>query len=192
MTLVVEDGTGKDNAQAFCDVAYAEAYADARGLLFTGATKEKEVALVRGFDWLSNELRLKYVGTRKTSAQRGPWPRTGASENYGQAIADTVIPWRLMDANAELAIMVRAGFTLQDDIANGGLLVSSKTVDVLSTSWFAPEKFQLFSPIPGETVRVTTMGFLAPLLRSQSEMLVSPVLFQPVDATPFVPAEYDV
>lgn len=192
MTLVVEDGTGKEDAQAFCSVAEAEAYADARGLQFTGTTREKEVALVRGFDWLSNELRLQYNGTRKTAAQRGPWPRTGATENNGQAIADTAIPWRLKDANAELAIMVRAGVSLQDDLQNGGLLVSSKSIDVLSTSWFAPEKFQLFSPIPGETVRVTTMGFLAPLLRSMSEMLVSPTIYQPIDATPFVPGEYDI
>lgn len=192
MTLIVEDGTGLSTAQAFCDVAYASAYADARGMTFsTGTTTQKEKALILGGDWLANELRLRYVGSRKTSTQRLPWPRTSAVENYGLAIEDTTIPWRLKDANAELAVLVHAGVSLQADLDNGGLLVSSKTIDVLSTSWFQPEKFQILSAVPGEAIRLTVMGFLAPLLRNLGPVRAEPITYAPVDATPFVAGEYD-
>jgi hypothetical protein len=191
IVAVVEDGTGKADGQAFCDVAYVTDYAAARGLVFTGTADQLNISVIKGGDWLANELRLQYVGTRQYGIQRMPWPRTGGSEISGQTIPDGFIPWRLKDANAELAILDRAGIVLQSDLQNGGLQIQTKTIDVLTTTWFKPERFQILSPIPGETVRVTIMGFLAPLLRNLGPQRTEPAVYIPVDTSPYIPGQFD-
>ncbi len=190
MGVVVESGSGNPAANSFIAVADVVTYATDRGLDFSGAAADLAAAVILGGDYLRNELRFRYNGTRQTAAQRMPYPRTGASEWAGQAIADSTVPWRLVDANAELAILVNAGISLQDDLANGGLLLASKRIDVLEKSWFKPEAFQMFSPIPGETIRTAVLGFLAPLLILPGRFKRDASLFQAAEAAPFLTGEF--
>ncbi len=70
-------------------------------------------------------------------------------------------------------------------------MLASKRIDVLEKSWFAPSKFQILTPIPGETLLTGIMGYLAPLLYLPGRMKLEGSLFQAPDVSPFSPGEYD-
>ena len=191
MAIEVEDGTGKSNAVAFCDATFVATYATLRGLTWpaqasTGALQE--AAIVLGPDYLRNETRFPYRGTKKTASQSMPFPRTGCSEKNGPAIADTEIPFRLKEANARAAIMIaNSGTTgallnLEPSLERGGKITTSK-IDVISTT-FADDA-------PVETVYPAVQGILAPLLRSSGVQHAPIVGYIAEDETPFYPGEYD-
>ena len=191
MSLVVETGSGDPAATSFVTGAQVVAYATDRGLAFPADAPSQLVPLTLSGDYLANEARLPYVGTRHTTAQRLPWPRDGASERGGRAIPSGTIPTRLMDAQCELAILSSAGIALQDDLDNGGLLVSKDTIDVLSTEYIPPQAFQILTGIPGETLKTTIIGFLSPILRPPGTRLISGTLLQPADESPYIPGQFD-
>lgn len=193
MGVVVETGTGLANANSFIAVSDAITYAADRGLDFATDPTEPDAiaAVIKGGDYLRNELRFLYRGLRMLVTQRMPYPRTGASERGGGPLPDGIIPWRLIDTQCELAILSYNGVDLQEDLENGGLLLASDKTDVLEESWFKPEAFQCLTRLPGETVRVTVLGYLAPLLRLPGSMPVTPALAQACDRSPFVPGQFD-
>lgn len=191
MALVEEDGTGLAGANSFVDAAYVIAYAADRGLSFPTVAAAQTAALILAADYLANEARFPYVGTRHLTTQRLPWPRDGASERGGRAIDPTYIPTRLKDAQAELAILSGQGASLQDDLDNGGLLVQSDKVDVLETTYMKPSALQILTGIPGETLKTTVVGFLSPILRLPGSRLVSGTLAQAPDASPYLPGQFD-
>lgn len=185
VTLRKEDGTGVARANTFVAVSDVDDYAADRGLAswtdFTGTEEEKKAALVRAGDYLKNETRFVYRGTKKTSAQGLPWPRTGASEYRGPSIPDTEIPWRLQDAQCELAIRALVGQDLQPDLERGGQ-VQTSTVDVITTTWFEGAS--------AETTITAVLGLLAPLLRTKVTDIAA-FYATPEDRSPFVPGEFD-
>ena len=53
MPLIVEDGTGKEDANAYVDVAFADDYFNFRSNSnWTGTTQEKESWIVRATDYI--------------------------------------------------------------------------------------------------------------------------------------------
>lgn len=194
MGVVVEDGTGLATANSFNAVADVATYASDRGLSFPSDPTDAGAitACIKAGDYLANELRFQYVGTRQVATQRMPYPRTGASERGGLAIPPSFVPWRLKDAHAELSILAYLLGDLQPDLDNGGLMVSADKFDVLETDYFAPSGFQAITMIPGETLRVTVLGFLAPLLRLPNQMRTQGLYVGPVDHSPFFPGEFNV
>lgn len=191
MALVIEDGSGLPNSNSFIDATYATNYAADRGLSFPSGSAQQTTALVLSGDWLCNEARLPYVGTRYLTSQRMPWPRDGASERGGRAIPSNTIPTRLKDAQAELAILVGMGSALQPDLENGGLMKSAAMIDVIRDEWFAPQGFQILTGIPGEDLRTVVVGYLSPILRPPGLRLIDGTLLQPTDVSPFIPGQYD-
>lgn len=189
--MIVETGVGLSNATSFVTAAQVIAYAADRGLDFPTDTPSQVQALTLSGDYLANEARFPYVGTRYLTTQRLPWPRDGASERGGRAIPSNYIPGRLMDAQCELAILSGNGISLQDDLENGGLLIQKDQIDVLDTEYFPPQGFQILTGIPGETLKTTIIGFLSPILRPPGLRLISGTLAQPVDQSPYIPGQYD-
>ena len=122
MPLVVEDGTGLDNAEAYISVADADAYHDARGNAAWAALAEpaKEAALRLGADYLGQAYGLRWAGARLTDTQALDWPRVAKG-----------VPEAVRRANAELAARAAAGPLLADQ----GPAVKSETVGPLSVTY---------------------------------------------------------
>ncbi len=182
MPIIVENGSVVAGANSFIEVAALDAYAAARGLVISATAPEKEAALVVAADYLRNESRLRYRGTRKSASQRMPFPRVGCTEDNGPAVADNEVPWRLQDAQAALAVRVLQGVTLQPDLERGGA-VKRSTIDVITT-----EYYEGASP---ETLFAEAMGYLQPLLRTGAEPTGVPYLAQASDAAPFLDGVFD-
>ena len=182
IVLVKETGAIVPGANTFVTQADVEAYANDRGLDFTGTADEKAAAIVKACDYLRNESRFMYRGSLKQYDQPLPFPRTGLSIKRGPSIPDTVVPKAVQDSQCELAIRARAS-ELQPDLERGGAIKSEK-VDVISTTYM--------DNAPNETLITTVMGYLKPLLRCDDVPDFLPFLAQADDASGnFTPGTFD-
>lgn len=132
MALVVEDGTGLPNAEAYISVTNADAYLLARGNAAWSAltTEAKEQALRNGADYMIGVYGSRWKGARKTAEQALDWPRTGVVAN-GFDVADDTVPAAVARANAELAVRASAGELLGDQ----GAQVKQETVGPISVTY---------------------------------------------------------
>lgn len=115
MALVIEDGSGVADAEAYISVADADAYFSARGNAAWAAldTDSKEQALRRGADYL--ETAYAWRGQRAT-AQTLSWPRSCVVVDGVDVPSDSV-PQAIQRANAELAVRASAGDLAADESA---------------------------------------------------------------------------
>ena len=130
MALVIEDGTGKSNAEAYADVASCSTWAVAYyGQALTGNTADKEAAIRRAVAYLDA---LKWKGTRAHGrAQALAWPRSGTSDCEGDSIAADVVPAEVIYAQHVLA---RAEFQSPGILSPSvtlGAVVKREKVDVI-------------------------------------------------------------
>lgn len=106
MTLIVEDGTGLANADAYASLSTVDAYATARGLsAWTGADAIKEAAIREATVYL--DASYDWTGAILKTTQALAWPRSGAIDREGRVI--TGLPRRLVEACCELAVMKLSG-----------------------------------------------------------------------------------
>lgn len=94
---------GGENANSYCDLAFADAYAANRqwGLQWDAlAQEQKEQALMGATSWMET---LHWGGTRCDVAQALAWPRSGASCDGVESVC-TSIPTRIKQAECELAM----------------------------------------------------------------------------------------
>lgn len=120
MALIVEDGTGKADAESYVSVADAETYFTARGLDWIGspATADKEQALRIATEWLDSTYAQQYRGRAKTEDQALDWPRRDAYDDDGRLFSSTALPVELIRATAEVALRYQADGTVLDaDVA---------------------------------------------------------------------------
>lgn len=125
--LIIEDGSVVENAEAFADVATADAYAAARAINVwideTDVTK-KEAALRKAADYLADNYVNRWRGSPNEDTQALPFPRDGGD----------FIPNAIIRANIELAIIAlnEPLFTVED--ARGVVLEEARGVGPLSRS----------------------------------------------------------
>lgn len=108
MAITVEDGTGLTDADAFISVADLEAYCDARGKDHsTYSATEKEQAIVRATDYLSESFRWKGFKLKERGHSDGEqalaWPRTYVIDRNGYGVDSDVVPDEVEKATAEVA-----------------------------------------------------------------------------------------
>ena len=110
MAIVVENGTGLDNAESYVSVAEADARLANLGYTTWAPlqTVEKEQALRRATNYMVQEFRSKWKGARLLSTQILDWPR---SDVYVDdiLIASTIVPLEVKNTNIDLAIKAAAG-----------------------------------------------------------------------------------
>lgn len=137
MALVLEDGTGKTNANAYSSVADVDTYlADyARNdVAWTGATAtEKETYIIEGTQTLNLFWGGALLGRKGAYAQALEFPRINMQDRDGYAVPTNVVPNIIKQATAELAFrhacLGGADSTTGDtskiiaDIDDGGQLV---------------------------------------------------------------------
>jgi len=120
--MALDTSVGTETSEAYCDVAYADAYFDARNNATWAAltVSDKEAALRLGCDYMEANYALLWCGEKTSETQALSWPRTGTS------VASDVIPVQVQRANAELAVRSSAsGGNLQTD---QGAAVKEETV----------------------------------------------------------------
>ena len=131
MALVVEDGTGLSNANAYVSVAEVTTYAGDRGLTFTTGNPAEQ-AITKTTDYIDSAF--KFLGVRKSATQALAWPRSGVTDRFeGYAIPDNSIPNALKKAVCELAVKVAAGIVLIQDLERGGQIKSASVGPVSVT-----------------------------------------------------------
>lgn len=109
MTLVVEDGTGKADAESYISVSDATAYHASRGNSAWAAIASdtvREQLLRKATDYMLYTYRGSWLGERKTDAQRLDWPRYSAwPEDRQTELPDDEVPQDIAQACAELALI---------------------------------------------------------------------------------------
>jgi hypothetical protein len=144
VSLIVEDGTGKSDAESYASVTEVDSYATLtdtqdtlRDLVISlwnvAADSACEAALREATQYLDAHYFARWPGTKRTAAQALAWPRSGVIDGYGFAIADTVIPTALKRATAELALNVLNNTAASVQAAESGTL-SSKSIAAGSVS----------------------------------------------------------
>ena len=119
-TLVVEDGTGKWDAEAFCTVTYADDYHLRRGgpTIWSGlSTAKKEAALRRATDYMEEEFRARWLGSRAKIDQALSWPRWDVEHvdyrlfgsQWTAHVGWDRVPDIVKKANAQLALKAASG-----------------------------------------------------------------------------------
>jgi hypothetical protein len=114
MTLVVEDGTGKSNANAYVSVADADARHTLLGnTAWTGATATKEAAIARATAYMEQAYRSRWVGlprhprsalgTSQVTPQALSWPRWDVWVD-GYPVDVNSVPAEVANACADLAL----------------------------------------------------------------------------------------
>lgn len=178
---MVEDGTGKANAESYVSVADAGAYAAARGLAFnvTGAPAIAlaEQALRRATEWLDAKYASRFGGRWAVVGQALQWPRFGAFYRYPWAedqspawpsgidlsyISSTTIPPQLIAATIQAAVRELASpGSLNPDVIPGKVKKRVK-VDVIEVEYAVGS-----GGVASQTPIVSIIdGILAPLIGS--------------------------
>ena len=103
ITLIVEDGTGLENSNAYIAEAYADAYFLERGDIVWGAlgTESKKAAIVIATDYIEQRWGSQIRGVKWSQEQALEFPRLGAYDSDGYIFDD--VPSNLEKATAEYA-----------------------------------------------------------------------------------------
>ena len=105
MALIVEDGTGKSDAESFATVGAADAYHTARGnAAWTGDAAAKEAALRRATDFLEGAFRGRWPGRIAVTGQALGWPRAYAHDAEGGLLVSNAVPQAVIRACCECAL----------------------------------------------------------------------------------------
>lgn len=118
--LIVEDGTGIDDAECFCTIDRFDAYWAKNGspAAVTGATTSQKAAAIRraNREWTEGVCGGLWRGQIQFMNQRLSFPRMGCYDDDGRMLTPGTIPWQILDAEALVAGDLLAGGTI---LANG-------------------------------------------------------------------------
>mgnify|MGYP006290185843 FL=1 len=139
MALIVENGTGKSDAESYISVADADTYVtNYRGATHAWLSLDnttKEVLLRRAALYLDTHYLNRWKGHATTSSQRLQWPRIDAVTASGWYLDYDSIPEVLGYAQVEAAIRFNEDSeNVQPDLTRGGKVKSEK-VDVIAITY---------------------------------------------------------
>ena len=162
MALIVEDGTGKADAESYCSVADASTYHTNRGNTAWASLASdtvREQLLRKATDYIEQMYSQSWQGERVDNIQALSWPRSGVVYD-GVSVSNSIIPQSLINATAEMALRAAAG-ELEEDLTRGVLREKVGTLEV---------EYDAKSPERKRYVAVENM--LKPLFSNQSNMYV--------------------
>lgn len=128
MPLIVETGSGFNNAESFISVADADSYFSARGnTAWTGTETVKEQALRKATDFMQGRYINRWKGTRTHETQALAWPRENVTDADGYSLQSNVVPREVKHACAELAVRSLTTTLLPDNLTPG---IKSESVSI--------------------------------------------------------------
>lgn len=151
VTYVVEDGSGKSDANSYATIAEADAYMnDYKNLPAewdTSTEVQKQVAMIRGTQYIEDLARGRFKGVQTSEDQALQYPRDGVINESGYSIDHDEIPVQLKFSVFESALRVRQGTSLvPDDTTGGGVkkeLVEVGTVKI-ANEFFVSKTLPVF------------------------------------------------
>lgn len=184
MPLVLEDGTGVIGANSYITAQEAVDYCADRQLVLPSDDDLLLAAVLEGGEYLQNEMRYTFRGTRNSYQQGMPFPRTGCTPYRSTPVPSNVVPWPLKDAQKYLTYLASLDpGNLQAVLERGGY-IKSKKVDVLST--------EFMDNAPVEAVIQKVQGLLATfLVPTGTRRANTPVYFPPTNLDPFTTGEFN-
>lgn len=155
MSLIVENGTGKSNADAYVTLAECDDYhvrfGNSGWKITTGAASneaERENAIKKATAFIDARYGGRFKGVRKTAEQALLFPRYGISDNDGYVLEN--VPLAVKRATCEAALRILVGIDLMPDLDRGGKVIS-ETVGPISTTYSsgapAGTKFEMIESI---------------------------------------------
>ena len=160
MPLIVEDGSGVEDANSYVDAVYLNSYAGDRGFTLPDDLDVKHELLCLAFDYLEAR-RGEYQGTKNKISQ---WPRDDVQIDCVDFDADS-IPKELKDAQCQLVIEINNGVPLYPTPLTNATegFVTEKTVGPL-TKKFAATGRGAANPLR-PTIMASVEALLLPLLK---------------------------
>jgi len=135
MALVIEDGSGKTNAQTYYSSASVGSYCSQMGYTSWAslATTSQEQAILRGMAYIES---FDYKGTKGSSNQSLEWPRSNAKDKNGYSIASNTIPLKMKKAVAEASYResVESG-VLQPVLTIGAGVIKKEKIGPIETEY---------------------------------------------------------
>lgn len=164
-TFVVETGSALSTANSYCTTAFATTYHQTYGnptAWSSASQSQQEDALRQATMALDVRYGVRWTGYRYSSAQALDWPRTYAIDSAGNAIDSDVVPTRLQQATAMLALLHVQGEDINPTTRTGGDIRS----EALSAASGASKSVTYAGSKPVETqfVRIDRMLQTAGLL----------------------------
>jgi hypothetical protein len=158
MPLIVEDGTGLDEADAYVSVSYSNTFAESRGWTdWIAATDAAcETAIREATAYIDTIARFK--GLRLKASQMREFPRSDLADWSGYLV--TGVPTRVKHATMELARKALSE-SLYVDLDRGGQ-VSAESVGPISVSYMPG------APV-GKMFRAA-MQLLEPFMRDRNQL----------------------
>lgn len=155
MPLIVEDGTGKSDADSYVSLADARTIAGGYGFSLPEDDTAAEAALRNGAVYV--DLQEPAMCGRRVSATQGrAYPRTGVSL-YGFPVANNTIPGSLVRAQVIAAVEYGKGSDVRGT-TDGRAVASERVEGAVSVSYFNNGQ-------NGATITITAaMDALRPLL----------------------------
>lgn len=133
MTIIVEDGTGLEDAESYISVADADAYHAKRlNTAWAGFdTATKEALLIKATEYMVGKYGPLWYGCRVNATQALDWPRYHVPDMVGGYIDSDIVPVQVKNACAELALRANDA-DLAPDLERG---VVREKVDVLEVEY---------------------------------------------------------
>lgn len=164
LTLVVEDGSGKADADTFVSLSVFQAYCAAQGYSLTGFDGEtaQEPAIRRGTTYLSSAI--TWPGMRAHGREQAlAWPREGVQDAEGWDVPSDEVPVEVRMATCEAAY-----YELRNP---GGLNPAVNLTQQVKAKGIGPIRKEFFAgPMTAEAARpvlTKISDLLAPLLSGQ-------------------------
>lgn len=137
ISIVVEDGSNVENANAYVTVSDARTYAANRGVTLSAVDDEIAAFVIKASDYLES-LASKYQGVETYFDQSLQWPRAGVYVNDNELPSNS-IPKQLKAAQCALVIAQHQGIELQPNVVPSNYVVREK-VGPLETEYADPTK----------------------------------------------------
>ncbi len=153
MSLIVEDGTARSDAESLASVAEVDAYHTARGTPDASwvdlDTDVKEQRILRANDYMLQVYKGRWKGSPVNSTQALDWPRYNVQRDpsFLAYIAHTTIPYEVKRAVAELAL--RASSALLADVVPQAGVTSERVGPIAVTYEYTGQKQTRYAAVDG-------------------------------------------
>jgi len=138
MAFIVEDGTAKADATAYCTTAFVDAYfADQGGHTVWDAlnTTQKQDAVVKATRYIDQRFHSRFMNQKRTRTQSLQWPRDAIHFPDGTLwINSTEIPSELKRACAEYAARAASAELVSDPAESRETESETKKVGPITTT----------------------------------------------------------
>lgn len=159
ISIIVEDGTGKEDANSYVSVSELISYASNRGVELSDSDSTATL-LIKASDYLESK---NYKGEKSYLLQALSWPRKNAyiDSNSESPFPDNLIPKQIKIAQMQLALIVESGVDLMPTLNNSEIIIRDK-VGPLETEYANP--LQYGASLYPEMPQIDSL--LAPLVSS--------------------------